>query len=64
MNTCENPTQTDESRPSKALLEEIQRALEMMKRVRTANLNEAGKPVEDPQGNTYVLPEPLMLRSS
>ena len=53
-----------EAAPSDAVSEQIQRALEMMKRVRTANADQAEKALEETQGNRYVLPEPLVLRVS
>lgn len=44
------------------LMEEIQRTLEMMKRVSMARAAQAETVL--PQGNTYVLPEPMLLRIS
>lgn len=64
MKNCENRPPKHEVSASKAVEEEIQRALEMMKRVRMANPDQADKTADEPQGNRYVLPEPLILRSS
>jgi hypothetical protein len=50
--------------PTEALSEQIQLALEMMKRVRTADAAQAMHALEEPQGNRYILPEPLVLRVS
>lgn len=64
METGENPVLRDEAPSSETLRQEIARALEMMRRVRTANLvDQAGAPVDEPQGNRYVLPEPVPLMS-
>jgi hypothetical protein len=48
--------------PSAAVSEQIQRALEMMQRVRTVNLDQTEKALKESRGNRYVLPEPLVLR--
>jgi len=53
-----------EAVPSDAVSEQIQRALEMMKRMRTASADLAEKVLEETQSNRYVLPEPLVLRVS
>jgi len=50
--------------PSTAASEQIQRALEMMQRVRTVNVEQAEKALKEPESNRYVLPEPLVLRVS
>ena len=50
--------------PSAAVSEQIQRALEMMKRVRTVNVGKVDKTLEESQGNRYIVPEPLVLRVS
>ncbi len=47
--------------PSAAVSEQIQRALEMMKRVRTVNVGQVDKALQESQGNRYVVPEPLVL---
>lgn len=64
MKHCEKPLPKHGVSASKAVEEEIQRALEMMKRVRMANPDQADKTVDEPQGNRYILPEPLVFKSS
>ena len=44
--------------------EQIQRALEMMKRVRTVNAEQAEKALTESDGNRYVLPEPVVFHVS
>jgi hypothetical protein len=46
------------------LTEEIERALEMMRRVRTAHLAQGKGEVVYPPGNKYVLPKPLVYPAS
>ncbi len=41
------------------LLEQIQDALEMMKRVRTVHAESTGRALQESFGNTYVVPEPV-----
>lgn len=45
------------------MTEEIQRAIEMMRRVRVASAEQTEKALKAIKGNTYVLPEPLTLRT-
>ncbi|MGA2221130.1 MAG: hypothetical protein ABSH21_05000 [Verrucomicrobiia bacterium] len=45
-----------------ALLKQIERALEMMKRVRTVDVAQADKAPKESHGNRYVVPEPVVLR--
>jgi hypothetical protein len=45
-----------------SLTEEIQRALEMMRRVRTAQVAQGQGDAVEPPGNRYELPEPLVYR--
>jgi hypothetical protein len=53
-----------ESLPNATLSEQIQRALEMMQRIRTANAEQADSALKRSGGNSYLLPEPLVLRVS
>ncbi|HYT89706.1 MAG TPA: hypothetical protein VEL76_13445 [Gemmataceae bacterium] len=46
------------------LAEEIERALEMVRRVKRAREAQGAKDVRETRGNTYVLPEPLVFRVS
>jgi len=48
--------------PSAAVAEQIQRALEMMQRVRTVKVGQVEKPVDETLDNRYVVPEPLVLQ--
>lgn len=63
MKDCEGPLPSHGISASNALLKEIERALEMMRRVRTANPDQADKAVDEPPANRYVLPEPSILRT-
>jgi hypothetical protein len=53
-----------ESPPSVAVAEQIERALEMMKRVRAVNAEQAEKALQESTGNKYVLPEPVVFHVS
>lgn len=53
-----------EASPDLAVSEQIRRALEMMKRVRTANIDQAEQALKESEGNRYILPEPIALRTS
>jgi hypothetical protein len=50
-----------ESLTSEAMAGQLQRALDMMKRVRDVN---AGQTLEEATGNKYVLPEPVVFHVS
>ena len=50
--------------PSAAVAEQIQRALEMMQRLRTVGAVPKENPLSEAQGNQYTVPEPLMLQVS
>jgi hypothetical protein len=50
-----------ESLPSAAMAEQIQRALDMMKRVRAVNAEQGERALEESAGNKYVLPEPVVF---
>jgi flavin-binding protein dodecin len=50
-----------ESLPSAAMAEQIQRALDMMKRVRAVNAEQAEQALEESASNKYVLPEPVVF---
>ncbi len=43
------------------MTEEIQRAIEIMRRVRVANVERVEKALEAYEGLTYVVPEPVKL---
>jgi len=45
------------------MTEDIQRAIEIMRRVRVANAEQAEKALKAIKGNIYVLPPPLTLRT-
>jgi hypothetical protein len=47
-----------------AVLDLTRRALEMMKRVQTANGAQPSQEALVPGGNTYALPEPLFLHAT
>jgi len=46
------------------LMKEIQRALELMHRVRMTRVGQAEKALGSERGNKYVLPKPLTLHAS
>jgi hypothetical protein len=50
--------------PSTAVAEQIQRALDMMKRVRAVNAEQAEKALQESDGNKYILPEPVVFHIS
>lgn len=43
-------------------MEEIRRAIELMRHVQIAHAEQAEKALEATEGNVYILPEPLTLR--
>lgn len=64
MNKAENNTvreRLSEPQPSTDMAEQIQRALDMMKRVRAVNAEQPERTPGESTGNKYVLPEPLVF---
>ena len=60
MITSENSTAKPNSTlPPRHLAEEIERALEMMRRVKRVKLARGNQEIQEDYGNTYVLPEPI-----
>lgn len=67
MNKAENNIVRErpaESLPNAAMAEQIQRALDVMRRLRAVNAEQAERALQESAGNKYVLPDPVVFHVS
>jgi hypothetical protein len=66
MNSTKTPKQQPVSEPALPILlpKEIQEALELMRRVKTARAGQENPNAQETPGNKYILPEAPVLRVS